>query len=928
MTRNKKIVISVISGIVALIVLFSVITININSTNAAKLFAPINIKTTDINFEADFNGDSTKNLSSKNNAGKGFVKVAETPYLELYYKMDNLIQYDGDKVKKSQFCRYNVAVYDKKAKKLWTAIPDDKDIQYKKLTDIKISSLQSLANFDFYDIGKDNNVVTETNVMNELVNSRDNAQQIEDLLANDMGDIDNNTNTDDVEPTISNVTYSIIPNGIRFSYDLSEKSLKFALDFKISGDKFDVCVPADQIEDKLVEYDKLRNNKNKLAAKIMEIGNSVSEIKNLPAFKQLDQSKRDQLSKNLLNIEQSAKDVSNSLKSGSNTDKPLQETEDNLNNLQMNLMSFGDFTGVLDKYYTSFNDIKAQLIQFKRSTLCGLVTITPLPYFGAATNKENGYVFFPDRSGAISYFNVKHPEYASIFSKDVYSNYVSDIATYMGYINDEDSDKHEEFTTVSMPVFGIKHDNAAFVSIIAEGDADANISYTPYSKSSYMNSVNTTFYTRITTKNTNSEGSESQIIDPKIVSQDRRVRYEFLAGNDANYSGMAVKYRNHLDKYGLINKSSFMDSDSLPLFLNIFMGYKTAGTGANTKYRNITTYEQAQNILADLKSKGIGTINSYLSGWSTAGYYDIIPDNKQEPEKKLGGKVDLQKLINYAKANNISLGLENQFTFADKDNMTYTDRDIGTTKNYGNFTVSYWEKFMFNPVAVFNKTLDAVKKHKSFGTDNILLTNEGCYVYDDYNQNAKSNRIQTQNTFIELAKRVKAELGKVSYANANMYMAQVSDWFANVDDEGSKYLISDETVPFMQMVLHGYIPYTGSAYNNMYEINRQTLRYIEYGYLPFYRVTNDLPDVRENYTDFLFSTEYKTWSPKIVETVKKYQNDFGNLWKLKISRHETLKNGLVCTTYEDGTKILINYDKIAKTYNGTQVKAENYTIIK
>lgn len=615
MTRNKKIVISVISILVVLIMLFSVIAINVNSAAASKMFANTNVDTTDVDYEKNFEGDSTINLSKKNNAGSGFIKAAETKSLELYYKKDHYKQLGANgKPEKTQYVRYNVAVYDKAAKKLWTALPDDGIIPFDKLTDNNVTKMQSLVSFNYYDIGKDNNKTSESNVLNELVyESTDSSDGGGDVIVDLGEDTDTGSGNENLED-VSNAELSDIPNGIRISYDLPARSIKFAVDFKINGDSFDVTVPSDQIEEKLEEYTKLKSQRDAVAAEVSRFGESINDIKSLPAYKSLELDQKKQINSRIRTTIESVSAVATQLKTGSSTTERIGDLDGNLFDLQTMLMEFPGFEGVAEKYIETFNGLRSKLSDLDSSSLCGLVSVTPLPYFGCATDKENGYVFYPDKSGAISYFNVRHPEYASTFTKAVYSNYISDIATYLDWTDEEDTDKHETFTTVTMPVFGIKKDNAAFLAIIAEGDADAYIDYNPYSTSTYMNSANASFYMRITTQNTSSEGNVSSIIDSEMVKQNRRIRYKFLSGKDADYAGMAVKYREHLEEFGLIQKSRYLESDTLPLFLSLYMGNKTYGNSVKAEYKSVTTFNEAQNILKDLKSKGVGRINAYMSG--------------------------------------------------------------------------------------------------------------------------------------------------------------------------------------------------------------------------------------------------------------------------------------------------------------------------
>lgn len=951
MTKNKKIVISVISAVLALIILFSVITININAATEAKMFANTNVTVADLDFDSKYSeNDATLNLSKVNHAGKGFVKVAETNALELYYKKDYYKQLSGKKVVDTKYVTYNIAVYHKQSKKLWKAIPEEKDIDFKNLSEINLTQLQSLVSFDYFDVGKNNNKTTASNTVYELIYgagesdlidsmgesedefsgmSEEEIEMFKELLGEDFEEEEDKEQESTAEITNTEVTE--IPSGVRFTYKLDQRSIEFSVEFRINGDTFDVTVPKDSIIENIGGLSQLEAERSKVEAQINQLSPFFDAIRSSTGYKKLEVNQKNQIDKIIENAVSKVNGLSSMIRTGSSTDENFLEIQDSISNLSSLFADYGGFEdSIIENINKKLDEVRASIDSMSEYSLCGLVTVNPLPYFGSATSKEDGYVFYPDGSGALSYFNVRHSEYSSAISNDVYSNYISDIATYLDWTDEEDTDYHEVFTSVKMPVFGVKKPNAAFVSIIAEGDADAAIKYQPYNASSKLNTISASFYTRITTQNTDSEGNVSNVIDTQLVNHNRRILYKFLAGNDADYAGMAVKYREYLEEYGLINKSKLMENSELPLFLNLFMGYKSSGRGANAKYKSLTTYEQAQTILSDLKAKGINNINTYMSGWSTAGYFDEYPDNKLKPEGKLGGKNDFEKLASYANENNITLALENGFIFADDDYISFTQKDIATTKNYGDFTISFWGKYMFNPNVVYNRALEAADIFKGYGANSIMFADEGRLVYDDYNSKSATryHRGLTQQTFVQLATKVKEKLATACYENANIYMAQTADWLASVPEESSKLLIFDEDVPFMQIVLHGHVPYTGTSYNNMYEINKQSLKYIEYGYLPFYVVTNDVPDVRDNYTDFLFSTDYNTWSPTISETYNEYKNSFGDIWNVKITDHEKLNNGLVCVTYENGTKVVINYSTTNKKYKNKTIKAENYIIIK
>jgi hypothetical protein len=892
--KGKKLIIAIISIVVVLAILFSVIAVNMNAAATAKLFTSTGVKSTQIDYDKDFAEDTTssKYMTNKNNAGKDYVKKAESEYLELYLKQDGYKVYDTSLgMLDSGKSRYDVAVYDKRTKKLWTGIADDSKIDYENLSDTLTSSMQSLVAFNYYDVNKGNDKQFETNSM---------------LIDSEISDEN-------------------IPNGFKLTYNIRSLSIKFDIEFKIYKDQFDVVIPKDQIVENLQNRDKIQKSRAEIKTKIDAFQGIINKIKS--GISSLDENERrlvtirlDSLSRGLLSL--NGQNVS-----GGGASDLINEILDTTESVGNSLKDNPTYKNDIDQMYKLMDDISKALILLSDSALCGLVSMDVMPYFGTESSKGDGYVFYPDGSGSISYFDTYHPEMIGSLDKDIYSNHITDIGTYFQYAGDEeDQTEHEEATSVRMPVFGMKRGNSAFVSIVAEGDTDAAVSYTPANKEINLNTINIMFYMRHVTQNTTASNSSVKVIDEKIISQNRRLRYVFLDKDQADYSGMAIKYREHLESHGLITQSKYMENDKLPLFMAFFMGQKVSGATATPEFQELTTYKQAEDILKDLSSKGVGQINSSLMGWSATGGSEM-PDYKLKPEKKLGGISALESLTKYSKDKGYALALENQYIFSHIDDMTYLDKDVATTKNYGNFTIEFYGFHMFNPTVTFNRLKDSLSLFKKYGTSAATFTNEGTLLYNDYNKHSPYRRALTEDTFKAVGKEAKKELGYVNYRNPNIYMANVADWMMDFPEEDSQFLINDEQVPFYQMVVHGYVPYTGEPQNMMYDLTRQSLKYIEYGYMPYYLVTNDELDSKQNYND-MYATKYSDWSDTIVSKYKEYNENLGNLWKAKIVSHKKISDGVVCVTYDTGDQVVINYNKTEKKYSTTTIPAQGYKVIR
>ena len=124
------------------------------------------------------------------------------------------------------------------------------------------------------------------------------------------------------------------------------------------------------------------------------------------------------------------------------------------------------------------------------------------------------------------------------------------------------------------------------------------------------------------------------------------IRYQFLLGDQADYAGMANKYREYLvERLGL---KEIDPNSPVPLMVELIGGFhdKEPVMGAPREViRPMTTYSQAVEIAQDLKSQGVDSLRLRYLGWSRGGIEHYFP-NKISLESALGKKNELLNLFN------------------------------------------------------------------------------------------------------------------------------------------------------------------------------------------------------------------------------------------------------------------------------------------
>lgn len=86
------------------------------------------------------------------------------------------------------------------------------------------------------------------------------------------------------------------------------------------------------------------------------------------------------------------------------------------------------------------------------------------------------------------------------------------------------------------------------------------------------------------------------------------------------------------------------------------------------------------------------------------------------------------------------------------------------------------------------------------------------------------------------------------------------------------------------------------------------MRAIEYGALPSFFVTHDdSRKLKDTPSNFLYSSRFDKWERRIEEEYAKFDS-LSQLYAMKIIGHEKLSGQKYATTYEDGTRVIVDYE--------------------
>ncbi len=558
--------------------------------------------------------------------------------------------------------------------------------------------------------------------------------------------------------------------------------------------------------------------------------------------------------------------------------------------------------------------------------------LTLLPNFGAGSTSDAGFMFVPEGGGAIINFNNGKTSQNAYYSQMYGWDYAS--------IHKERV--HE--TSSSFGVFGISKGNDSFICIIEDGEPYANINAIISGKSTNYNQVNAE-YTLLArdsyeiTKRSNTANYQYQ--DHFGEGECIRQRYRFV--DSSSYVDMAKTYREYLISKYPDNFKKNADSQA-PMLLEVI--------GAIDKVEQVvgipmdvpvalTECEETTKIIEDLQNEGVKNISLKLTGFINGGVKQQWL-NKVKTVSKLGGDKDLKKMVTDVRNLGVNVYLDGITDFAINtdfwdgfsiynDVAHFVNKERAKLYEFSTTTFGqrddldcYYLLSNENIQKMCDEFLEATKEFGAYPS----FQNIGNNLSGDYSKKDFYTRQMVLNQQDELIKGIADE--PVMINEGNDYIAPYATIIDNMDFDGSRYTILDELVPFYQIALHGYVNYVGESLNLTGNFNDELLRSAEYGAGLSFTVMDETPFTLQNTLYYMyFGSEYDACRERIIETYNRYNTELGHIFNQTIDNHKYVNSDCTVTTYEDGTKVYVNY-----SYNedfevdGITVPSRDYVVVK
>jgi hypothetical protein len=566
-----------------------------------------------------------------------------------------------------------------------------------------------------------------------------------------------------------------------------------------------------------------------------------------------------------------------------------------------------------------------------------LVSIELMPFFEAAGEKDQGAMFLPDGSGAIVRFKENHPQYFDPYSgfvyggdyafrKNVYEKVASNPRELLSYGPRE---------MAALPVYGLYKNGKAFLAIMEDGEEDAKVNGYPSGiRNIKLYHASAEFLYRNDDVIFIGSSGEIPFTQNVLISGDRKIRYVLLQGKQADYVGMAVAYRDYLVKEQGMKVVPTGDTSYQLRLLGGVVRKEIIGS----TFIAMTTFNQAKSMVDGLIAKGVKTIELTYDGWSNGGEFGSQPAHLPA-DKHLGGTNDLRELIAYAKSKSIDLYLKTNYVkpYSKSDALSKSNDAIrGLNKEVQKVykpqvttrQASQELYYILKADRVFERFISKeAPKLANLGAKGIQLGYMGNMLYSDPGAKHPTARKETLETWVKAMDLARSSAGKAAVDYGFAYSLGHVDRIDNIPLDSSHYLYEDDSIPFYQIAVHGFIPYTAEPSNLRDDPRTEFLRALEYGAIPSFELTHEDPvKLKRTMIDDLFSSSFADWLDPSVDEYKKSAAVLDQVNKEVITGHEMLQPQVYRTTYSNGLQVTVNYGDEQASVDGVTIEPYAYAV--
>ncbi len=549
-----------------------------------------------------------------------------------------------------------------------------------------------------------------------------------------------------------------------------------------------------------------------------------------------------------------------------------------------------------------------------------LTSIDLLPYFDCYVPKDNGYMVVPEGGGALIYVN------------DSINDEIQLELPVFGE-NSSVTELYNSSWDYSLPVFGQYKNNSGYLCIINDGSQQSKIKVE-------RNQNCSTIYPSFDLLDNNGFkiGVQGDVYLTSSGFTTEKVTMEYILFNELEektaYSKMANTYREYLVENGVLHGEASENPILLTEFVNA-INYDTVAYGVlpvNKEFA-MTSFEDVIKISDEIsKWSNSENLSVLLTGYNKKGL-NSGKIGKISYSKSAGGKKGYADMQEALSKSNINLYLNLDFSIVESNVVTSAKSNLARNINNSIANLSVYDLqtniFKSSDLRLLSpskfENLWEKYSRKGINSVGIGVSQFTSSLYGDYADGNLVCRQDSINYITNVLSTIKKENFKILGDIGNLYSLKYLDLINNISLTSSKNSAYDKEIPFVQMVIHGYVDYVGKSNNNSSDTQYNVLKHIETGSGMHYMITaNKFDKLFDTDYSFLYDTNYDAVKSDIKSSYLYVQNALKGLGKAIIKEHIYLTDTVVRIAYDTGDVIYINYGDTEYKENSVKINPNSY----
>jgi hypothetical protein len=220
-----------------------------------------------------------------------------------------------------------------------------------------------------------------------------------------------------------------------------------------------------------------------------------------------------------------------------------------------------------------------------------------------------------------------------------------------------------------------------------------------------------------------------------------------------------------------------------------------------------------------------------------------------------------------------------------------------------------------------------LKRYQDLSNNALSLADLARTVTSDFDEDDLFDRGGAVDSIVSQLQRFRSDLSDVMIDGANAYALPYADYVVQVPPGSSRFAITDESVPFLPLVLRGFSRFALEPINRANDLTDHFLKTLETGAeISFLWTWEDASVFKDTPYDHFYSTGFSNWLEDMVDYYQELSDVRRVIGNRDVVSHRRLESEVYQTVFEDGLTLYVNYGASAYSIDEFTVEADSYLL--